>query len=405
MKRLHLVILGVMLSLCCSVLYAISVCGSCGYENSDDARFCSHCGAKLVHTDSVGGDKGDQPATDSEHGSNRAVDMVSEATVKMSAIKEGSKSLVKLGVVKGEMRKANDYSKQGAWEMAELFAHNAQALNLLTAQKGRDARYQLIASFLEKCRRSAMHAKYVCPDCKGTGEAVMSGHLLNGNSLSMRAAGMRCRRCGGRGYILGSLTVDERKRRIGVAREKYRTQQQNSGKELVGLVWVPPAVVKQLDLRTRVALKRALPPLCPHCLGLGLMQCKKCKGRGTVVCRAKGCHDGYVEDRSQSGHLSDSGRHSSGSIGINRTGRHKCTVCHGTGLQTCKECSGTGSFVCKYCNGSGVAPICRKCSGEGIIACRHCAGSGKYRGKECPYCRGQGIVECPSCNGTGRRRR
>lgn len=379
---------GVIMAVCffCSAVFAITVCGRCGYENSDDARFCSHCGGRF----------GGKPGVVDSVGADKVA--AGETKVAGDAGSSGQKSLIEVDDVVAEMRKAREYSRQGRIELAELFARNALALNLLTGEDSGE-RNDAIMKFLRLCSASAGQARRRCPSCKGSGNAVMSARRLESSRVNFNTSGMRCKVCNGSGYVCGGMTIDERKYRIGVAIEEYRTLQQSRGMITEGLVWIPAARTSDLDFRSLIILKRAVPPLCSKCMGLGRTDCTSCKGHGVVECRAKGCVNGFVESESRISRIGGS------NIEEDKNRRkQKCSVCDGTGLQTCKKCSGRGSFICKQCNGSGHAELCKKCRGKGFILCRRCGGSGVYHDKACSYCQEAGSIECSSCGGTGRRR-
>jgi hypothetical protein len=390
-------LLAMLLSIMCGAAFAISVCGSCGYESDDGARFCSHCGSRFGGKNDVvssGVLQDDKPKAAGEK-----VDAAEGGAVEREHGGTNAKSLIPLKDVSSEMKVAKDYLKRGQPEIASLFAKNALALNMLAGEDADGGRYKSILVFIKKCSRVSESGSRRCPSCGGSGKVVMSAHMLENNRVNMKTSGMRCRFCNGSGVIRGELTLDERKTRIGAAFEEYRTLQQSRGMSPEGLAWVPSNIVPKLDIRSRVIIKRAVPGFCSYCLGLGKIDCKTCKGLGVVTCRAKGCHGGYVESDSNVSRLGG------GSFAGNK-GNHtvKCTECRGTGMQTCKECNGSRSFMCKHCNGSGYADICKKCRGKGLVLCRRCGGSGVYRDKACPYCQKEGSVECSACGGTGRKR-
>lgn len=389
----------VVLPFCGVTLLAAVICGACGYENSDTARFCSHCGEKLVvHAGS--GKKARKQARRTVAASEDA--SVSDNRGSGVAKKAEGSGLISMDELRREMLLADQYASQHKYDLAVLFARNALAFNILAGDDSENARYKAIMTHLQRYQDAAATARNRCPDCNGSGVAVLQAHSMSTSAFGVKTAGMRCKRCGGTGFIRGGLTINERKHSIGIAVEEYRTIQQSRKMVPLGQVWVPENISEELDVRSRVALKRAVAPVCSDCLGLGRTECKECHGRGVVRCRAKGCVDGYVEDRD----TRERRRIGSGRMRIsNKTsGRHKCSVCHGTGLVQCEKCSGKGSFICKHCNGSGHAPLCGKCDGTGIVKCRRCRGTGQYRGKTCPYCHGEGIAECSSCGGTGRRK-
>jgi DnaJ-class molecular chaperone len=376
----------VVVCLMSGVALAFQICGSCGYECADDARFCGHCGSQLKAGGAADGKQ--QSKADAVESDQQKDDVAAAAA-----------PVVDVKMVAAEMREAKRYFAARQYEVASLFAHNALALNVLSDSKNAAARNEAIMKVVKSCSYAAGKKRNRCPDCDGSGRALMTKHGLSGaESGSVSTAGMTCKRCGGSGYIVGGMTVNERKYVVSRAIEQYRTLQQGRGMQPMGLVWVPESVIGKLDLQSQVVLKRAIPPLCPRCMGLGRVDCKKCNGRGVVRCQARGCHDGYVEVDSRNGRRG--GSRSSGTLGSMRT---ICSVCHGTGLVGCQKCGNQGSFTCKECDGSGHAKICRKCHGAGLVDCRRCGGSGIYHDKTCPYCEGKGKMECSSCGGTGRR--
>jgi hypothetical protein len=369
-----------LLLMVCGLAWAIPICGSCGYENGEAARFCSHCGNNL-NTAAV---KPVEGGADSEEGQDEAP--VSSALISPDAVAE-------------DMRTARKFLKGSEVDLANLFARNALALNLLAGVTDNELRANAIVSFIDKCSLLEGRVQRRCSVCRGTGKAVMTSGSLSGSKRELRASSGRCSRCSGSGYVRGTETVDERKYRIGQALERYRTLQQNAGRVPVGLAWVPSASASELGLSEIVALKRAIPPACDRCAGVGRSDCTTCRGGGKTECRAKGCERGDVEIKNtSSGTLGGSGS------GLSSKMKVKCQACSGSGFESCKKCSGAGSHICKECNGSGSGAICVKCSGSGILPCRRCLGSLIYRGKPCQACATNGRVECSSCVGTGRKR-
>ena len=394
-RWLALILIAVAGCFVCGMAWAFSICGSCGYENSDDARFCSHCGGVIVKGNLAGGEE--QRANFEEQKAESGESRAKAESQDVILLEDASEGIITVESVKAEMRMAQKYAKQGRVELGEFFARNAFALNMLVGDDKEKDRSNAIIKFLKVCEINAKSGTRRCPDCQGSGNAVMSASTLGDRSHRFETAGMHCRRCGGSGKISGKLTIDERKYRLSTALEEYRTLQQSRGMESEGLVWIPASSVAGMGLRDRVTLKRSLPPVCASCMGLGRKDCSACKGRGIVKCSAKGCKNGYVESESTMNRIGGSLRSEDSEH------RVKCTQCRGTGMQSCTKCSGVGSFLCKSCNGSGRAELCDKCNGKGLNRCKRCGGSGIYRDKACSYCQGLGIVECSSCGGTGRR--
>ena len=360
----------------CSISLAVPICGSCGYENGDTARFCSHCGQNLKTAIA----KPAGPAT--EPGDEPPV----------------SDAIISPDAVTLDMRTAHKVLDSSDVALATLFARNALALNLLAGSDDNERRADAIVKFIDKCERLEGRVKRRCPVCSGTGKAVMTARSLSGSKRSFLSNSGQCERCSGAGSVRGSETVDERKYHLGQAVEKYRTLQQNAGRVPVALAWVPSKSVSELDLFNRVALKRAIPPSCSRCVGVGRSDCTTCRGSGKSECSAKGCVRGKVEREKVGGTIGDS------DSGVNAIYTVDCQVCRGRGLESCEKCSGAGSFICKECNGSGGGAMCSKCSGSGILSCRRCLGSLIYRGEPCKTCAAYGSVECSSCTGTGRKR-
>ncbi|MBT3193414.1 MAG: zinc-ribbon domain-containing protein [Verrucomicrobia bacterium] len=360
------------------------ICGSCGYESLDTARFCSHCGAALAASVQRGADP------------NTARSVSPEGDVPPVAPPSGP---ILPETVAGDMRRARAHLDLGRVDLARMFGRNALALNLLSGDDPEELRSKAILHFLEQCTKAEGRVRRRCPLCSGTGKRMMTAQTLKGESREFQVGGSQCERCAGVGTIRGAETFDERKYRLGRSDEKYRTLQQSHGRVPVGLAWVPAEVADGLKVADAVVLKRALPPPCSHCMGLGRDDCTSCRGSGKVSCGSKDCQRGMVERESLGGQIGSRSRSGSGRSLF----KVKCPTCGGTALETCEKCSGSGSFLCKSCGGAGLEGICSKCGGAGLLPCRRCGGTLTYRGESCTACRAEGSVECSSCGGTGRK--
>ena len=370
--------MALMVFVSCSIAIAATICGSCGYESADAARFCSHCGASVKAPT-----RGSTPAS------------------KDDVAKTEASMLISPVAVTEDMIRARDYLKQAKVGLARMFCRNALALNLLAGEAPPDVtRSQAILRFLNQCTKAEGLVSRRCPVCEGTGKRVMTASTLSGSTHEVQIGGSRCERCKGSGSIRGGETIDERKYRDSRSAEQYRILQQSYGRLPVGLVWVPGGAVDALKTADRVALKRALPPPCSRCAGIGRADCKTCRGSGSVTCGAKGCEQGLVERKPDRGRLGSRSASGSGKS----VPKHKCVVCRGKGLVACEKCVGAGSILCKRCDGGGLAPVCSKCDRSGLVPCRKCLGTRVCRGEPCTYCQEQGVVECSSCGGTGRKR-
>ena len=373
--------------LLCGIAYAITICGSCGYESRDDARFCSHCGGQLKSGSVTPRPAPEVPKPDA-----------GEPKKPVEVPKADSDALISPDAVVEDMRTARVQLEAERVVLARMFARNALALNLLAGDDPGEARSKAILDFLGKCDRLTGLVRRKCTACEGTGRAVMSAYSLDGSTTDLTVTGRMCAQCKGVGIVRGRETVDERKYRQGQANDKYQTVQQSRGRLPVGLAWVPADCVEKLDVQETVKLKRAIPPACSRCSGVGRDDCSDCRGTGQVKCEGDDCERGWVERESLGGRI---GGYRSEGKSIHKV---RCDVCKGTGLDRCEDCSGTGTFLCKTCNGEGFAKQCSKCGGAGLATCRRCSGSRVYRGVECTYCRGEGVSECSSCGGTGRKR-
>ncbi len=376
-RILQVVVVGILLA--ASLALAVNICGSCGYEAAENDVFCSHCGARLAQEV--------KPSETPNAQSNQESPGVDEAP-----------GVLNVELVKADMRTAQSFYEEKQFELAHLFARNALALNPVVGVDAGAERSKAIISFIDRCKHYMGVVQHGCPVCGGTGKGVLTTHALDGKSHEFRGVGQNCNRCGGRGKIQGKETTDERRFRQGKANERYRTLRQSAGQVPVGLVWLPSNIASGLTVKQKVAFKRAIPPSCERCAGLGRVDCSVCKGGGNIPCRGKGCDNGWVEVE-HSSKLKGSKLGDSSLSGI----KSKCSSCQGTGKVPCKRCNGEGSFVCKGCNGSGLANRCSRCSALGCIECRRCKGAGVLDAKTCDRCHGEKIEECSYCSGAGRK--
>ncbi len=383
----------------CGAALGLTICGSCGYESDDGARFCSHCGGGLKTE--VGGRKAEVGGRKTEVGGRKAeVGGRKTETGAQESDEEGAEgnALISPEAVAEDMRAARLRLKAQKAELARMFGQNAMALNLLSGKDPDGIRSKTILAFLEQCERLAGHIRTTCPVCDGSGRGMMTARSLDGRTRDMEVTGRQCDRCAGTGSLRGKGTVDERKYRRGQASEKFRAIQQSQNRVPIGNVWVPAESAEKLDVASIVMLKRAVPPVCQRCAGVGRDDCSSCRGSGRVTCRASGCERGLVERESLGGRIGGS-RTASKTIHT-----VKCEGCGGSGLERCEKCTGAGSFICKTCNGEGFGRLCTKCNGCGLTPCRRCHGTRVYKGVPCTTCREAGSTECSSCGGTGRKR-
>lgn len=361
----------VLVYLCVSAAYAILICSKCGFENPKGSAVCTHCKERL-------------PGAPPEEGdvSGKGVD---------SGLPDGEFKFLPGSVVEDEMRAGVAYLRNNEVELARIFFKNASALEMLTDPDVATDRPKQLLSLIERCRAGSK-VKGQCPKCEGTGKAYMVSKALNGEIKRQTRPG-RCSECKGRGEVLKQGTVRDRKRSLGVALSRNNDIQQARRYVSVGNAWVSQKIEDHLTIRQSVLLKKGYPSSCGSCVGIGLDDCSKCKGRGTVKCNNSGCTDGMVETV-EGGRLG----------GSTLTKRKKCRVCGGDALMDCASCQGKGTILCRKCDGSGEKLICRRCGGKGLIVCRRCRGAGVRKGAVCRECQGDGVTECSSCKGEGRKR-
>lgn len=119
--------------------------------------------------------------------------------------------------------------------------------------------------------------------------------------------------------------------------------------------------------------------VCNHCNAKGQVQCRFCRG-GTISCSA--CKGGIVPCGSCGG----TGTFTRKWVAL--TFHARCPHCHGLGKINCRLCSGFGWFycptckgigrlTCHECRGIGRAHACSRCGGSQQVLCRGCDGAGK----------------------------
>lgn len=354
-----------------SVLLAgVLVCRECGYENADGNEVCTHCKAKLPV----------KPVKPAEGPAD-------EKSTPSKAKPIDSK------FVDNEVKMAEQHFTAGDFEIANLFARNAAALEMLVDPAVKSDRSERIVELRKRSETGGMTVDRKCPACGGSGKYIMETAALDNKTTTIEVAGKSCPKCGGSGKVMKPSTMDERRFKLGRGQSRYTALQQSRKFLPLGAAWIPAELDGTLSVKQTVQVKRAVALPCPDCIGLGRMDCAKCKGVGEIKCTYTGCLNGKVE-------VTDEGRLVKGKL--KKT--VKCKSCNGMGLIACAECRAKGSILCKRCNGSGERALCSKCGGQGAAACKKCQGTGKVKDVTCGECRGDGVQECTGCNGDGRKK-
>lgn len=351
-----------------ALLAGVVICPACGYENPDSAATCSHCAATLPPVARTP----DPAAAPADAAKDKYLDP---------------------DVVRNEVRLGRDLFEKGEPLVALHCFRNAMALDTLTDPKTGTSGGEPVAEWIAKCERGIKFSTGTCPMCNGTGKGRMKIVSLKGEESSIEVPGRSCERCTGTGKVDRRGNVDESKGRVAAAARSYATQQQGRKYVAVGGAWIPVELEAGLTARQTSLLKRAVPPACPDCLGIGLANCAKCKGAGELKCSNTKCVNGVVTVEKLTG-LSKA----------KMTQSEKCKVCGGDGMMECPDCAGNGAVPCKTCGGTGERKSCDACGGKGLLACKVCLGTGQAKGVVCAACRGEGDTLCNACKGDGRKR-
>jgi len=364
------VIFCLILSAALAVCAALLLCPDCGTELGPDDKVCPHCHRALPER-KVSDDT-------SQNSGKGAKEQVGAALI--------------LEAAEADIASAEALMSAGAGDidLARLFLANASALLLLAEGSGSNLAERVRAT-ARACDLSIRSGSSVCPVCGGTGKAYLQVKTLSGGTNTQAVAGQVCSACQGTGRVARKLTAAEELAARAGAMRRFESEQRTRGRVALGLVWIPAQMDGTLSDRQVAVLRRAVPPPCPKCGGVGKLDCKTCGGAGTLPCPNKACVRGRVEVKIE------------GLSGTTLTRFEKCPACGGTGMVKCSSCGGTGGLVCPSCHGDGKAPLCGKCGGQGAVVCSRCGGSGVSRGQPCAACGGDGIILCPVCHGDGRK--
>ncbi len=354
------------------VFSGILVCRKCGYESPEGSEICSHCKAKLPASQL-------KPQAEAAPGDNM--------------LASGKLKWIDSKVIEDELNLALRYLDAGDFDLANLYAKNASALEILANPAVKEGRSDKIVEIRRKSETGGMSAGRKCHLCGGTGKFVLETTGLNNKTTKISVADKVCQQCNGTGKVLKPTTMDERRFKLGRAKNRFIELQQGRKFVPMGGAWVPAEFEGKFSVKQAVQVKRAVAAPCSECMGLGRMDCTKCKGLGEVKCTYSGCVNGKVE-------IEDEGKIVKGKDKkiVN------CKMCNGNGFVPCLDCRGQGNLVCKKCSGSGERAVCVRCGGQGTIACRRCQGAGTVKDAPCQECRGDGVVECTACSGDGRKR-
>jgi hypothetical protein len=351
--------------------WGLTICGACGYEAAEGATVCDHCKARLP-----------APA-------------VAAATSDVAAaFSAGAADTNLAGSAFAAARADVQWARERQVERpaAALAAYqNALAILGVTGSVPADAG-RTVADGIRQCRTALKVVTQPCPACKGTGRYTYRVEALAGEGGTREANGVACRTCGGSGHMPVPRGTAAVRILIEQSYADFALAARAAGRVEMGRAWVPADWPARLTLRQTAAVRRAWPPSCAACGGLGREDCRACGGKGRVPCNGEGCKQGWV-DRLPSNTLTPKT-----ALKI----REPCPVCQGTANMPCAACRGEGFGVCRVCGSSGQLPDCRTCGGEGVRTCTRCKGAGVFgAGAACPDCRGQGLTLCPACHGDG----
>lgn len=318
------------------------ICQDCGREETAEASFCSHCGARLPPLAPESGESSVQYGD----GVSASVPASVAADAHAGPAPDAPAAATKCqAAAKADVSEARRRAEAGDHAAAFILFRNAQAL-LASGAGGMPnvASSRALAAETERARNAF---------CK----AIPPAGRMRAEADAMRAL---------EGYFRGESRIP------------------------LGRAWVPadwPALLPPPDL---AAVMISLPAVCKACGGSGATPCRTCGGRGRVHCSATGCKGGFVfvKPRNSLTPKND--------IVV----KEKCRLCGGSALVQCGQCMGRGAVNCAKCGGAGEAPACNACNGAGLDFCKKCARDGVS--PDCPQCKGSGRVLCRKCGGGGR---
>lgn len=387
-KNVWFALLAVVLCAALTVLGAMIICPKCGYEQPENAAICSHCGAALP-----------------------------KPPPKITTEKPITVKPTWLIAANDDRHKATDASAHQQWWLAWFYARNAYALNTMT-ESTNSARAVQLTGMMENFEKQVRSSTTTCPLCRGTGHTDVHIKTSSGRDQVMHSDSKLCERCNGAGTLPVVVRADLLNHSRAQIKRDYDALQKDRGWEAVEGAWLPPDLARDLSLKERVQLLRALGSPCLDCAGMGILACTKCDGAGWIKCSNLDCVSGTMPcpDCNGTGKpnlkaaraaatTTTSTRYAS--MGAfcqtcSGTGRIVCRICKGQASLVCQSCNGHAVLVCKTCNGNGQNPICSTCKGDGVIVCRRCQGTGKIREAVCPDCKGEGETLCSNCKGVGR---
>ena len=355
-------------------VWALSICGKCGFEITGNAGTCSNCGAAAARGAGEGSD-GDKGDVDSDDSGTTGQSLQSISAQHRAAL------------VKEELSASQKLMNMNRYGMAFLYARNTKAL---ATAVGAPAEYDRAAArVMTACISSGSIRRMPCETCGGNGKRkIVREGLTPGDTRTFEGGG-RCTSCNGTGKTSGKRQIGAWKKQLARDHVLYVRHRQKEGFVPEGRAWIPKAWADALSLEDRTALRRLIPPDCGDCEGVGQTECSTCKARGEVKCRADRCRDGQV-------HTTRDGLNDS-----QVTVKRNCRVCGANGYVFCGACGGNGLETCEDCRGTGIPPVCGDCQGTGVGECRSCRGSGMRKDEPCESCSGHGRNFCKKCEGFG----
>ena len=372
------------LSVACAVLfcaqmlvYAVSICESCGWEFADDmARFCSHCGAARGggHTaqsdikPDYGPDLNDFGSENVSAESGKQEEYIIE-TARAAAVDDA-----KLGF---------EAMDSQAYAYAVLALKNAAALSQIHPDVLSGKQRAKIYSGISKSLSQMTFGLRTCPVCGGEGKRDHSYAMMDGQYGVMSGA-LPCSVCNGAKVITSHIPVSVLAASAGDAKMRFSAKMQALARVPLASAWIPAELDGKFPFAVMHRIAKATAEPCRLCFGTRRSDCPECNGTGYIKCPNKDCSNGKITVLD-----SDSTKNIKRIESVHPN--KPCPACRGVGWIRCSECTGTGACTCRECGGSGLRPECRSCHGTGLEEIRGV----KRRGAS------QTMQLCKKCGGEG----
>ncbi|MEG1788186.1 MAG: hypothetical protein RR268_03070 [Kiritimatiellia bacterium] len=209
-------------------------------------------------------------------------------------------------------------------------------------------------------------AEAICLECKGSGKRAVADKGLRSATTGKVTFLVTCQFCHGAGHYVRNLLPNERLERQRQARQTYDRVQLAAGRIPLAAAYMDREAATALAPEAYARLAMRYPRTCIACWGLGSEPCRKCKGTGKIVERKRAVVSSRnessrnnVDEEPQEEVVVCPSCHGSAV--------QKCRKCAGDGLAPCcKKCKGTGVMM-KKAKRDLPAHLerCSSCEGEG----------------------------------------